>query len=235
MKKHYFTVILVLICLVCFFGCTPNFSMVMNDDDTTNISFICNPSEVLETSLTSIISSPDSSIYDLPSIEASLKENDLQNIQLKTTSPMNLQFSGKILNFSDNQNILSDFITVKTENGKTQLLFDFNPQKLGALISIIPGASDYIEFLMAPIFTGEECTDQEYLETIGIVYGNTIANEFQKATLKISITTPQKIVNTSASNVDIGSINFSGKTATIQLKLYKFLSYQKNSSYCIQY
>lgn len=235
MKKQYFFTFLGLVCIFSFFSCTPNFSMVVNENNTTDISFTSNPSEILETSLTSIIGTNDSSIYDLPSIEASLKENDLENIQLKTTSPMNLQFSGKILNFSSNQNMLSDFISLKTENGNTQLIFDLNPQKLSTLISIIPGASDYIEFLMAPIFTGEECSEQDYLETIGIIYGNTISSEFQKAVLTISVTTPKKIVNATSSNTDIGSIKFSGKNAIIQLTLYKFLCYKKNSSYCIQY
>lgn len=50
----------------------------------------------------------------------------------------------------------------------------------------------YLDMLMAPIFTNEEMTNEEYIELVSEVYGQKLAEELANATIKIMIEQPLK-------------------------------------------
>lgn len=45
----------------------------------------------------------------------------------------------------------------------------------------------YLDMLMAPTFTGEEMTNEEYIELVSEVYGERLAKELEEATVKITL------------------------------------------------
>lgn len=83
----------------------------------------------------------------------------------------------------------SDFIQksqllTRTPAGKVELRF--SAQTLNALYdSLPPLMQSYIEMFMAPTFTYEKMTDDEYAELIAAVYGQTVSDELKNATITV--------------------------------------------------
>jgi hypothetical protein len=62
---------------------------------------------------------------------------------------------------------------------------------IGEIIALLPPETkDYLDILMAPVFTGEILTPGEYKEVIGAAYGKTLASELDAAALSITLHTP---------------------------------------------
>jgi hypothetical protein len=80
--------------------------------------------------------------------------------------------------------------------------------------------SDYLSTLMAPIVTGEELTQEEYLELVSSVYGAEIAQEISAARVAIRLSFPQPL-----SSVRGGSA--AGNQARFDTPLVAFLVLEK--------
>lgn len=108
------------------------------------------------------------------------------------------------INVSSNKENSSLSVTAKAPSGKTPLfesgLVKIVNQKI--IVSISPKAlQDYynksdeqtqmfMDLLMAPVFTGEEMTDTEYILLIGSVYGKSVADELKNSSFKLTLKNP---------------------------------------------
>ncbi|MGP1458335.1 MAG: hypothetical protein ACTTKL_03380 [Treponema sp.] len=74
-------------------------------------------------------------------------------------------------------------------NRKTDgVTLSLTPQTLGALYAELPNEfQSYIDLFMAPVFTGENMSDADYLDLLSAVYGKPLADEFGNAVLTITL------------------------------------------------
>jgi hypothetical protein len=77
----------------------------------------------------------------------------------------------------------------RTADSRQKLTLTLSPQVLQTAAALLPEKEhSYIDLLMAPVFTGETMTEQEYIDTVSSVYGQQIADELKTSTLTIHIT-----------------------------------------------
>jgi hypothetical protein len=70
---------------------------------------------------------------------------------------------------------------------------------IGEILALLPPeTTDYLDLLMAPVFTGEELTESEYREIIAAAYGKTLAGELEKSILTLTVYAPGTVKTASA-------------------------------------
>lgn len=126
----------------------------------------------------------------------------------------------------------NDFI-VQTKQGKrSTLAINLSPENIQKAVAIMPeDTSMYLSMLIAPIFTGEAMTRDEYIELIGIAYGEELANELAESVINFTLTVPGNITDASFSNAEIGTISAKGSTATLRIPLANLLT-DTNGTVC---
>lgn len=76
---------------------------------------------------------------------------------------------------------------------------------------------NYIDLLMAPIFTGEHMSPEEYQDLIAAAYGKTLAQELQTSEFKLKIELPSKIIKHEIPQP--GNITTNGKTTILSFPI----------------
>jgi hypothetical protein len=144
----------------------------------------------------------------------------VESAGLRNTGPAALEGPVKITNIRDFLAPARDkrgFIVLEenASGGRVQITLnrDLGPDIL-SLIS--PEVSDYLSALMAPIATGESLSKTEYLELVASIYGEPIAGEIAKASIRASVDLPGQ-----ARSVRGGE--FSGKRAEFDIPLLDLL------------
>lgn len=117
-------------------------------------------------------------------------DSGFENVQSKTFD------SGKNLQVKAN---LSE--TAQDPISKSGMIFDsekdfkiiINKENMLSLYENLSSElQTYLDMLMAPVFTNEEMTNDEYIELVSEVYGQKLAEELANATIKIIIEQPLK-------------------------------------------
>ena len=69
-----------------------------------------------------------------------------------------------------------------------------SPENIASFLKILPQESrDFIDMLMAPLFTGDAIPPAEYEELIGAAYGKKIAAELRTSEFVLTIDVPYKV------------------------------------------
>ena len=95
--------------------------------------------------------------------------------------------------------------------------------------------TDYLDLLMAPVYTGEELSEQEYLELFATVYGESFAKDFENTNFVVQINVLEKIQNIETAKDNIASVNFEGNVANIKIPLYKLLCNPNETFFKIEF
>lgn len=76
----------------------------------------------------------------------------------------------------------------KTTSGVKVQKVQFSKDNLMAIYNQLPAVfKSYLDLFGAPVFTGEDMTDQDYLEMIACVYGQPLADEVAASELKVCV------------------------------------------------
>lgn len=186
-KKSFVNTILILSSLIYFTGCPIEFDISNNKTNGLNISFSTKAGPQINQLISSIGDSNNSSyIFDTFEIEKSLATIGFDNVQAiskKTKTSETLLVKCQV-----NQNEL-DFIKIHSLDSIIKKIeITLSPQILQDLIlnqdSII---QQYADLLMAPCFTNEEISKEEYIELVKSLYGSEIANELILGNITLSI------------------------------------------------
>ena len=119
----------------------------------------------------------------------------------------------------------------RTENS---LSLTISPETMAELVGFLPeDTKDYIDLLMAPIFTGEELSPEEYVDVIRGLYGPSVAENLLSSIINISFIAEKNITDIELFPEDLGVISKQGKKASFQIPLHKILSNSKKSEICI--
>ena len=220
MKKiFYFSSILILILTI--FSCSPALSISLKNDDSVDIQFEISNTESFFSNFSAFMDFSEENFYNKEFLSLNLEELGFSNINLETGKNADLKLSAQLKNFSqlEKENPITSLFT-KNENS---FEISINPENLIDILETLPDVTDYLDLLMAPVYTGEELTEQEYLELFASVYGESFAKDFENTNFMLQVNVSEKITNIETAKDNIASVNISGSVAIIKIPLYKLL------------
>lgn len=186
LKKNY-ALILTIFCTIFYTGCPVKININNNQNESIYINFSTIAGSKINNLITSLNEqSKNKKIFDTFEIEKSLAQLGFDNVE--AISRISNHTENLSVNCSTDKNTLN-FINITFANNKiSNLSITLSPQILQELIisqdSII---QKYADLLMAPCFTGEEISKDEYIDLLSSVYGKEIAEELIQGNFTISI------------------------------------------------
>ena len=232
MKKiFYFSTILTLIFTI--LSCSPALSISLKNDDSVDIQLEISNTESFFSNFSAFMDFSEENFYDKEFLSLNLEELGFSNINLETGKNADLKLSAQLKNFSqlEEENPITSLFT-KNENS---FEISINPDNLIDILETLPEATDYLDLLMAPVYTGEELTEQEYLELFATVYGESFAKDFENTNFVLQINVLNKIKNIETAKDNIASVNFEGNVANIKIPVYKLLCNQNPTFFKIDF
>lgn len=223
MKKiFYFSIISILIFTI--FSCSPALSISLKNDDSADIQLEISNTESFFSNFSAFMDFSEDNFYDKEILSLNLEELGFSNINLETGKNADLKLFAQLKNLSnlEQENPLSSLF-IKNENS---FEISINPDNLIDILETLPEITDYLDLLMAPVYTGEKLSEQEYLELFASVYGESFAKDFENTTFMLQVNVSEKINNIETAKDNIASVNFEGNVANIKIPLYKLLCNQ---------
>ena len=211
--------ILVCCVVVCITAaCSSSAHIVIRDN--TNYDLIAEfiPSSLLEKNITHLLKQKSEhadgqSVFNVQELkEAFTKEGiSVQDITLKGVLGLRLACAVPY-----NHGLLKDIIGYDKKGRKTVLRI--SPENIASFLKILPQESrDFIDMLMAPLFTGDAIPPAEYEELIGAAYGKKIATERISPVGTVPVQT--KTEKTSRASIRIPLIELLCTVGTIETQL----------------
>lgn len=230
-KLFYFSLIFILIFTA--FSCSPSLAVSLKNDDSADIQIVISNTESFFSNFSAFMDFSEDNFYDKEILSSNLQSLGFSNINLETGKNADLKLFAQLKNISnlEEENPLSSAF-VKTENS---FELQINPEKMLSVLEAIPEMTDYLDLLMAPVYTGEELSESEYLELFASVYGESFAKDFENTNLLLQIEVLQNIKQIQTESQSIGTVEFSNKTAKIKIPLYKLLCKQDLTSFKIEF
>jgi hypothetical protein len=230
-KLFYFSLIFILIFTA--FSCSPSLAVSLKNDDSADIQIVISNTESFFSNFSAFMDFSEDNFYDKEILSSNLQSLGFSNINLESGKNADLKLFAQLKNISnlEEENPLSSAF-VKTENS---FELQINPEKMLSVLEAIPEMTDYLDLLMAPVYTGEELSESEYLELFASVYGESFAKDFENTNLLIQIEVLQNIKQIQTESQNIGTVEFSNKTAKIKIPLYKLLCKQDLTSFKIEF
>lgn len=126
-------------------------------------------------------------LFDEAQITKTLENAGITNVSVKNTSQNSLRIAGTVKKSGGNPAVDSGVVEF-ADSGNIHL--SFSAEKFQKLYELLPfELKSYIDMLMAPSFTGEEISDEEYLDLVGTVYGGKLAEELKDGSVHFMIYT----------------------------------------------
>lgn len=218
-------------------GCTARASLGINSDGSTVFDFKTRGSQILEDTAASFAGgsgagSADSAALDEKAIRKTFEAAGFTLTELKLAGKTGIELKASLADIYGS----AAGGMFKTETiGKEELLtLTFSPSHMQTLIGLLPAeTAEYTEFLMAPLFTGERISPDEYAELIGSMYGKTIRGDLEQAFFIFDLSLPSAVTRAEIVPSDAGTVRIGGKKAEFQLSLNKFLSNSEKIKICI--
>lgn len=246
------TLVLIFICL--FTSCSPVIKVAVASDGAVSYAVESSVSPLIEDTVRSFTGADKSlSLFNKTQILEALETAGLASVKVETPSSSSLLVSADIKAVPpSNSNLpsLGDGVTCQdmvpqvagaigychsTKVGQRKLILTISPDVLQQVMEIIPAeTAEYLSLLSAPVFTGEKISASEYLELVGIIYGNSVAQELKKAQVRILVTAPAKIQSATVS-VPSGKARKQDQYVEFTLGLTELLTNQDRIEFTVQY
>lgn len=223
MYKKIYSFFYVLI-LFAFTGCSSVAVFQARNDNSCDISMTLDSGEKLSRTVSDMMTMysqmlglevSDSGIFTKEralQMEQALSASDLQNVCVKALSPSKLSVTGNVPQNSMESSIVSC-------NSKS-LSLTLSPRTIQTFAaSLSPEMQMYLGLFMAPVFTGEKLTSDEYTGLIACLYGTDLAQELSNAKMNITLQSPQG----------------KSKKSVFTIPLVEFLTLQEDKTYSIKW
>ncbi len=211
---------------VLFFSCTTSVALETRLDKTGAVAMQTKLSPSVQT-LVSSLAGADSTeaLFDAAQIRASLKAAGFAVTGLKFPSKSALTVTAETKNITTMLRGSKDFITVVNDKGINDMRIKLTPENVRKAVAIMPeDTALYIELLIAPIFTGESMSAEEYTDLIAIAYGDKIAQDLLKAKVNLIFTVPGTIISAEMTNSKENDIAVQNSTITMSIPLVTLLT-----------
>lgn len=121
-------------------------------------------------------------IFDTEQFKQIFSEGGLKNISAESKVIDEISIQGDI--DGNNGDFISGSSIIKSSNNGKNVEIEFSRNNLLKMYDNMPSIMrSYIDLFMAPVFTEEEMSNEEYLELISSVYGQILADEIKTSTI----------------------------------------------------
>ncbi len=185
--KFSFCVLLLLVSFA-FFSCAIDSSIQLDKNDGADISLFFSCGETVESTLRNLFSlESDTKIFDETDVRKSCEASGFTVKSLTFTGSASMKLVIHTDDFAKAFSSVPGAITLE----KNSIAINLNQKVISSIVAILPPeATDYLDLLMAPVFSEEESTPAEYIELISAVYGNSLASEMKNAKINITLSSP---------------------------------------------
>lgn len=121
-------------------------------------------------------------IFDTEQFKQIFSEGGLKNVSVESKIIDEISIQGDI--DGNNGDFISGSSIIKSSNNGKNVEIEFSRNNLLKMYDNMPSIMrSYIDLFMAPVFTEEEMSNEEYLELISSVYGQILADEIKTSTV----------------------------------------------------
>ena len=121
-------------------------------------------------------------IFDTEQFKQIFSEGGLKNVFAESKVIDEISIQGDI--DGNNGDFISGSSIIKSSNNGKNVEIEFSKNNLLKMYDNMPSIMrSYIDLFMAPVFTEEEMSNEEYLELISSVYGQILADEIKTSTI----------------------------------------------------
>ena len=202
-------------------ACSSTAHIVIRDNTDYDLTAEFVPGSLLEKNITHLLKQKNEqvdgqSIFNTQELkEAFIKEGiSVQNITLQGALGLRL-----VCTVPHNHELLKDVIAYDKKGRKAVLRI--SPENIASFLEMLPQESrDFIDMLMAPLFTGDNIPPAEYEELIGAAYGKKIAAELRSAEFVLTVDVPYTIQTARISPVGTVTVQMrSGNTSRASIRI----------------
>jgi hypothetical protein len=143
----------------------------------------------------------------------------MDSVSFRNTGPAGLEGPVKIARLGDflTPPGKAGFITFTENAGGGRALITLNRETVPAMLGLIsPDVIYYLNFIFAPIVTGERFDREEYLAQISMFHNPAVAEELSASEIRVSVSFPGTLVS-------VRGGTFSGRTAEFVIPLVDLL------------
>jgi hypothetical protein len=202
-------------------GCSPAVVLDLAPEGSAKASFAAEMSPTAGTLVRRLSGSagqPEQPLYDRDAITASLAGAGLKPDSLLFPSKTGLSLSVPLRSVSEIPGSATAY-----DPEKKRLTVTLSPETVSSIVAVMPaGTRDYLDLLMAPVFTGEKLGAPEYEEVLAAAYGKTLAAELGKSEFSLTVRCPAAVK--SASITPPGKAVKTGSTAAFRIPLADLLA-----------
>ena len=175
-------------------ACSSSAHIVIRDNADYSLTAEFIPSSLLEKNITHLLKqkgeqTDGQSVFNVQELKQAFSKEGIsvQDIALKGALGLRL-----VCTMPHNHELLKGVIDYDTKGRKTALRI--SPENIASFLEMLPQESrDFIDMLMAPLFTGDAISPAEYEELIGAAYGKKIAAELRNAEFTLTVDVPYKV------------------------------------------
>lgn len=206
MKTERLLILTLLLALFVFTGCSPTLKIRLASDNTIAMQFVSGTGAELSKTFTSLTGQQIGQVNTLSTQkamkEAGLSANAITQVGPDlwlTTGPDSIDgiLAGKPGTITYTP---AGSSSARSSSATRSDVFSItlSPETAQYIVSLLPEETvSYTELFMAPIFTGEQMSPDEYTDLIAAVYGQQLADELDAASFKITILVPGKTTSVS--------------------------------------
>lgn len=203
--KHLFLPVTFFGIFIMFSSCTPTLELQAQNDGSYGISYNVKFGNNFLNTFASVTGwQRGMPLFDTDKMKSEFLSAGIANVSVTTANENQLEFQAPSVK-SDNEILSKSKLITQEKNsaGKNTMRITLSPESMKSMYASLPEATQmYIDLFMAPAFTGDTMTKNEYVELIALVYGEPLANEIKDANLTLVLKAPNSTSNkNSASNV----------------------------------
>jgi hypothetical protein len=227
-------VALLALCVLEFFvlpGCSPRVQISIAEDSKTDILIL---SQALPETI-KLIKSFDAlgqgvAALDVETVKASFIKAGFNQVYAKSSDGISLEIDANAEKAGEVFSVFHNAIDYEPSSFQITL----SPDTIPEILALVPSNTrDYLDFIMAPILTGEKMTENEYKAMITSVYGQTIGRELADSVFELVIVAPKAISSYKAPPV--ARVQQRGSRVTFTLPLTAVLVENGNAVYRVEW
>lgn len=188
-----------------FTGCTSEIKITENKDGSVSVYVYGEAGEAFSKMILASTGSNENSVLDTKVISAELEKHGFTNVEVKSKSTRDLA-----VKITDSKKSSYLFTSKLLQNSDEGINLNITRESLERFYELADEQTKSIlDLFLAPIFNDEELSEEEYIETIASVYGDSAANEIKNSELKIILT--NKTVLNAVQKIPLSRLLTSGK------------------------
>jgi len=204
----------ILVCCVGVFitaACSSAAHIVVRDNTDCDLTAKFVPGSLLEKNITQLLKQKNEqvdgqSVFNTQELRDALTRSGITVKEVTAKGAMGLRL---VCSIPHNHELFKNVINYDKKGQQTSV--KLSPKSIALFLEMLPQESrDFIDMLMAPLFTGDKIPAAEYEELIGAAYGKKIAAELRSAEFVLTVDVPYKVQT--AHIIPIGTVIVQART-----------------------